>query len=391
MADLDALLSSAQGGQLIANLAERFGLSQDQIRKAIDALAPALSFGLEKTVEKPEGLGKVVECLCAAHECAAHDHADAAHAPDAIDRGQTAVLSLFGSEDNASQIVRAAAQQTGVSPDILSQLLPILASVLFGGLNKSMGQGGMGGVVGQMLEQILRGGTNAGGGGLGDILGQVIAGGQGGQRSGPTGGGGLGDILGQVLGGGQQAPRGGSGGGGLGDILGQVLGGGQQAPRGGSGGGGLGDILGQVLGGGQQAPRGGSGGGGLGDILGQVIAGGQQSSPRSGPAPGGGLGEIFGKVLGELARGGGMPGGLGRPPAGGGQDPRSRGGDPLETADASASGGLDQASVQQAIDKIKQQLQINRGPGGGSAPGGAQQTAQNEMEKVLGQIFGQRG
>lgn len=367
MADLDALLSSAQGGQLIANLAERFGLSQDQIRKAIDALAPALSFGLEKTVEKPEGLGKVVECLCAAHECAAHDHADAAHAPDAIDRGQTAVLSLFGSEDNASQVVRAAAQQTGISPDILSQLLPILASVLFGGLNKSMGQGGMGGVVGQMLEQILRGGTNAGGGGgggLGDILGQVIAGGQGGQRGGPAGGGGLGDILGQVLGGGQPESRGGSGGG-------------------------LGDILGQVLGGGQQAPRGGSGGGGLGDILGQVIAGGQQSSPRSGPAPGGGLGEIFGKVLGELARGGGMPGGLGRPPAGGGQDPRSRGGDPLETADASASGGLDQASVQQAIDKIKQQLQINRGPGGGSAPGGAQ-TAQNEIEKVLGQIFGQR-
>lgn len=346
MADLDSLLYSAQGGQLIANLAERFGLSQDQIRKAVDALAPALSFGLEKTVEKPEGLGKVVECLCAAHECAAHDHADAAHAADAIDRGQTAVLSLFGSEDNASQVVRAAAQQTGVSPDILSQLLPILASVLFGGLNKSMGQGGMGGVVGQMLEQILRGGTNAGGGsggggGLGDILGQVIAGGQGGQRGGPAGGGGLGDILGQVLGGGQPAPRGGSG------------------------------------------------GGGLGDILGQVIAGGQQSSPRGGPAPGGGLGEIFGKVLGELARGGGMPGGLGRPPAGGGQDPRSRGGDPLETADASASGGLDQASVQQAIDKIKQQLQINRGPGGGSAPGGAQ-TAQNEIEKVLGQIFGQR-
>ncbi len=370
MADLEALISSAQGGQLIANLAERFGLSQDQVKKAVDALAPALSFGLEKTVEKPEGLGQIVECLCAAHECGAHDHADDAHAPDAVDRGKTAVLSLFGSEDNTSQILRAAAQQTGVSPDILSQLLPILASVLFGGLNKSMGQGGMGGLVGQVLEQLVRGGAPGGGSGGG------------------SGGGGLGDILGQVLGGGQQAPRGGSGGGGLGDILGQVLGGGQQAPRGGSGGGGLGDILGQVLGGGQQAPRGG-GGGGLGEILGQVIAGGPQPSTRGGPASGGGLGEIFGKVLGEMARGGGLPGGPGRSPAGGGQDPRSRGGDPLETADASVSGGLDQASVQQAIDKIKQQLQINRGPGGATGPAGAQ-TAQNEIEKVLGQIFGQR-
>ncbi len=324
MADLDILLSSAQGGQLIANLAERFGLSEEQMRQAVGALAPALSAGLENAVEKPEGLGKVVERLCASNECCAHDHADAAHAPDAVDRGQAAVLSLFGSEDNTDKIVRAAAQQTGISANILAQLLPILASVLFSGLNKSMGDGGMGGLLGKVLEQLLRGGANTGGG-LG---------------------------------------------------------------------GGLGDILGQVIAGGQQGQRGGAGGG-LGDILGQVIAGGQ-ASPRGGQAqaPGGGLGEIFGKVLGELARGGGMPGGAGRAPSGGGgfgggQDPRSRGGDPLETADASA-GGLDQASVQQAIDKIKQSLQINRNSGGASASGGAQ-SGQTDLEKVLGQIFGQRG
>jgi Bacterial protein of unknown function (DUF937) len=374
MADLDTLLSSAQGGQLIANLAERFGLSQEQMQKAVDALAPALTQGLENAVEQPEGLGKVVECLCASHEYCAHDHADAAHAPDAVDRGQTAVLSLFGSEDNTSQIVRAAAQQTGVSADILAQLLPILASVLFGGLNKSMGDGGMGGLLGKVLEQLIRGGgANAGG----------------------ASGGGLGDILGQVIAGGQGASRGGAGGGGLGDILGQVIAGGQQGQRGGAGGG-LGDILGQVLGGGQQGQRGGGGGlgGGLGDILGQVIAGGR-AAPRGGQAsaPGGGLGEIFGKVIGELARGGGIPGGGmsgGGMPGGasGGQDPRNRGGDPLETADASA-GGLDQASVQQAIDKIKQSLQINRGSGGAPASGGAQ-TAQTDLEKVLGQIFGRR-
>lgn len=301
MADLDTLLSSAQGGQLIANLAERFGLSQEQMQKAVDALAPALTQGLENAVEQPEGLGKVVECLCASHECCAHDHADAAHAPDAVDRGQTAVLSLFGTEDNTSQIVRAAAQQTGISADILAQLLPILASVLFGGLNKSMGDGGMGGLLGKVLEQLIRGGG---------------------------------------------ANAGGASGGGLG--------------------GGLGDILGQVIAGGQAAPRGG------------------QAS-----APGGGLGEIFGKVIGELARGGGMPGGgMSGGASGGGQDPRNRGGDPLETADASA-GGLNQASVQQAIDKIKQSLQINRGSGGAPASGGAQ-TAQTDLEKVLGQIFGRR-
>ena len=45
--------------------------------------------------------------------------------------------------------------------------------------------------------------------------------------------------------------------------------------------------------------------------------------------------------------------------------------------------------LQQAIDKIKQSLQINRGSGGAPASGGAQ-TAQTDLEKVLGQIFGRR-
>ena len=102
MADLDSLLSSAQGGQLIANLAGGFGFSRKEMKDSVEGVAADISYGREQTVEKPEGLGKVVECLCAAHECSAHDHHDAAHAPDAIDRGQTAVLSLFGSQDNAS-------------------------------------------------------------------------------------------------------------------------------------------------------------------------------------------------------------------------------------------------------------------------------------------------
>jgi uncharacterized membrane protein YebE (DUF533 family) len=85
-------------------------------------------------------------------------------------------------------------------------------------------------MAGSLLEQMLEaavknGGLRGGGtqspGGLGDILGQVLGGGTGGTTRMPQGGG-LGDILGQVLGGAQGSPAGG----GLGDILGQVLGGG---------------------------------------------------------------------------------------------------------------------------------------------------------------------
>ena len=86
MADLDMLLSSAQGGQLAANLAQQFDLSETEIVAAIQALKPALALGLDRAAEDPQGAVKLVECVCAASSCCAHDHVEAACADDAVSR-----------------------------------------------------------------------------------------------------------------------------------------------------------------------------------------------------------------------------------------------------------------------------------------------------------------
>ena len=144
-----------------------------------------------------------------------------------------------------------------------------------------------------LLESVLRGAqsapaqqTGGGGGlgGLGDILGQVLQGG--GQHQPGASGGGLGDILGQLqrqLG--QQGGAAQGGGGGLGDILGQLqktLGqaghnNAVESPSagsaGGSGGGGLADILAQLQAKlGQAGAGAGAGAGGIADILKQVLS-----------------------------------------------------------------------------------------------------------------------
>jgi uncharacterized membrane protein YebE (DUF533 family) len=137
----------------------------------------------------------------------------------------------------------------------------------------------------------------------------------------PAGGlGGLGDILGQMM---NQGGKGGAGGANpLEGMLRNMLpGSGGQAPQGGApqaGGGGLEDLLRQMLpGGGQgagpgaQAP-GGGGMGGLGDILGQLQKQmGQGGAPASHPGAGhpgagqggGGLMDILGQVLGQATQG----------------------------------------------------------------------------------------
>jgi uncharacterized protein YidB (DUF937 family) len=93
---------------------------------------------------------------------------------------------------------------------------------------QAAGGGGMSGTLMALLPVVLAMLSNRGGGA---------------QQSGyaPSGGGGLGDILGQMMGGGTQR-----GGGGLGDVLGGMLGGGAAGGGAGAGGGGLGGLLEQM-------------------------------------------------------------------------------------------------------------------------------------------------
>jgi len=205
MSIVTEILESAQGGKLVENLAQNFGLSPEQTRTAIEALTPALALGLHNAVTQPDLLGKIVDGLVhPTHQAAYDDHA-VAHGEDAGALGQDVVAHLFGSGSAAGQVAQIAARDAGLRPDILSQLLPVLASVVLGGLFKGFNSQGLGPILGQIV----------GGGGLGSILGQL-----GGAKAAPpqtqqAPGGGLGGLLGGLLGallGGGRAPGGAAGG-----------------------------------------------------------------------------------------------------------------------------------------------------------------------------------
>ena len=215
MSIVDDILGSAQGGKLIDNLAQAFGLTPEQIRSAITALTPALALGLRNAASNPEVLNKVVDGLShPTHAAAFMDHSVAC-CEETATLGQGAITQLFGSGSTAGQVAQIAARDAGVRPDILTQLLPVLASVVLGGLSKSLSDKGLGPVLGQI----------AGGGGLEAILGQLAGGGAPtprpqqspqapqapqfpqGQAGGGLGGL-LGGLLGALLGGGARGPAG---------------------------------------------------------------------------------------------------------------------------------------------------------------------------------------
>jgi hypothetical protein len=297
MSDFDSILSSAQGGQLIANLAERFGLTEEQIESAIKALTPALAAGLNRAADEPQTFERTLGALAATNRYSFFDEPDAAHSEDSVTLGRDLVTDMFGSPAATGQILQVAARESGVRPDILGQLLPVLASVLLSGLTKSLNEQGLGNVLGQLANS-----------------------------------GALGGLLEQVLGGaGGQAP--------------------QPAP----------------------APRGNPGGlpGGL-----------------PGGAAGGGLGGLLGGLLGSLLGGGRRaptPGGAARGPSGGGLDPLDA--SVSRSGPSGLPGGLDQASLQDALEQIKKTLQVGQNanpPAGGQSGGGT------DLEAILGQILGKR-
>ena len=196
MSYLDEILQSAQGGQLVANLAQRFGLTAEQMEGAIKALAPALEIGLSNAAEQPAMFQRLLGDIASPGRAAAFDDPSAAHDIDSVAQSRQLLDDLFGSPAAVGRIVQVAARESGLRPDILSQLLPILVSVLIGGLFKNIGNSGLGGVLGQLVNS----------GALGSILEQMLGGGRAPEPA-PT-----------------PTPRGGGLGGGLGGILGSILG-----------------------------------------------------------------------------------------------------------------------------------------------------------------------
>jgi len=218
MSNLTDIVLSAQNGQLVDNLADRYGLTREQIESAIDALIPAISAGLTHAAAEPASLEKIIAGAASPQHLAAYDAGD--HSDESIEQGHKIVAHLFGSTAEANQMAQVAARAAGLRPDIMAQLMPVLVSVVLGGLFKGAGAGGLGGVLGQLASS----------GSLGQIIGQLAGGG--------ALGGVLGNVLGGALGGGapqQQAPapqpQAGGLGGLLGGLLGALLGGGRPAPQ----------------------------------------------------------------------------------------------------------------------------------------------------------------
>jgi len=165
MPSLFDMLAQAQNGNGMQALAQQYGLSLQQTQSAVAALLPAFSQGLQRNTADPYGLGAFMSAMASGQHAKYFEEATRAFSPQGIDEGNGILGHLFGSKDLSRAVASQAAQASGVSQQILQQMLPTIASMVMGGLfkqttNQMQAAGGFGGggnnPLGEIIEQMMR-------------------------------------------------------------------------------------------------------------------------------------------------------------------------------------------------------------------------------------------
>lgn len=172
MFNLSEIIENAQNGKAIGNLAQQFGISPEQAQSAVQALIPAISTGLLQKAAQPGALGSIISAITDPTHQASFDNPDAAQSGEAVQKGSDAVSDVFGSSHIVQQIAQQASSVTGLRPDLLMQMLPVVVSVILGGIGKSAQNQGFGGMLGQLAGTAEQGST---GNQQGGILGMVTS------------------------------------------------------------------------------------------------------------------------------------------------------------------------------------------------------------------------
>ena len=171
----------AQMGGL-QSMARELGISESQVAKGAEALAPAILGGFKKQAQaQPTGLEGLGGLLGQLGGGGLLDEVLSPQ-PTNVNLGNDVLGQIFGSKDVSRAVAQNASAKSGLDPSILKKMLPMLAMLVTGFMAKQ----GNAGATAQAAPS---------GGGIGDLLGGLLGGGGAGARGAAPSGGGLGSLL----------------------------------------------------------------------------------------------------------------------------------------------------------------------------------------------------
>ncbi|MBB4634072.1 DUF937 domain-containing protein [Longimicrobium terrae] len=169
--DSTDILAQAGGIQAVA---QQLGITEAQAASGAAALLPAIMGGFKNQAQAnpagAAGLGGLLNQLGGG----APPDAVTGSQPAAADSGNNILGQIFGSKDVSRTVAQDAAAKSGLSPELLKRMLPLLAMLVTAYLAKQhgaggAGQGGLGGVLGGILGGAAGGNARSGMGSMLDL------------------------------------------------------------------------------------------------------------------------------------------------------------------------------------------------------------------------------
>jgi hypothetical protein len=133
------MLMNASGGGAVQQVGQRFGLTEEQTSSALGQLVPALLAGLQNNTAQSGGLESLLGALNGGNHAQYLDRPELLTEETTAADGNSILGHIFGSKDVSRAVAARASEQTGIGSDILKQMLPVVATMVMGGLSRQNG------------------------------------------------------------------------------------------------------------------------------------------------------------------------------------------------------------------------------------------------------------
>lgn len=124
-------------GQPLQQLARQFGIDQNTAENVVKQFLPALTNGVKKNVQRDDnGLDDLLNALNRDQHERYLDQPEQLNQQETVQDGNNILGHLFGDKQVSRELAGRTAKTTGLDSSLLKQMLPMVASMMMGALNK---------------------------------------------------------------------------------------------------------------------------------------------------------------------------------------------------------------------------------------------------------------
>lgn len=136
MFNIFEMMQGGKGQAGLDGLARQFGISPEQATRAATAVLPALVLAMQRSVPNPSAFANLMSGFNAGPFTNFFNNPGQPVPPQAQAQGEQMLGQIFGSADLTRRVAEQAATWSGVSAQIIQQMMPIMAGAVVGSLSQ---------------------------------------------------------------------------------------------------------------------------------------------------------------------------------------------------------------------------------------------------------------